>query len=132
MPPIALTRNISQYIPLFSMSQLPCPMLSLMKNSMYLFILFIRCYYCDASLHVGSYTLHRDNRGQARFYCNQHVGKERQSLKRGLSDAVDNSSAGSSRPTSMLYDSTPSASNSSHDEVNINEVITEESCKFVH
>ena len=125
MPPIALTRNISQYIPLFRMSQLPCPMLSLMKNSMYLFILFIRCYYCDASLHVGSYTLHRDNRGQARFYCNQHVGKERQSLKRA--DAVDNSSSASSRPTSMLYDSTPSASNSSHDEVNINEVITEES-----
>ena len=81
---------------------------------------------------MGSYTLHRDNRGHARFYCNQHVGKERQSLKRGLGDAVDNSSAGSSRPTSMLYDSTPSASNSSHDEVNINEVITEESCKFVH
>ena len=84
-----------------------------------------RCYYCDASLHVGSYTLHRDNKGQARFYCNPHVGKERQSLKRWLGDAVDNSSTGSSRPTSMLYDSTPSASNSSHDEVNINEVTTE-------
>lgn len=35
-----------------------------------------RCYFCEVSLRVGSYTLHRTPSGQGRFYCEQHVGKE--------------------------------------------------------
>ncbi|KAF6026827.1 hypothetical protein EB796_014863 [Bugula neritina] len=39
--------------------------------------LCFRCYFCDIPLHIGSYTIHRTSLGHARFYCDQHVGRER-------------------------------------------------------
>jgi len=56
-----------------------------------------RCYFCDIPLHIGSYTIHRTSLGHARFYCDQHVGRERSAAAaKRLSDLPD------SRPSSSI------------------------------
>ncbi|XP_067940101.1 protein-methionine sulfoxide oxidase mical3b-like isoform X3 [Watersipora subatra] len=68
-----------------------------------------KCYYCEVSLHISNYTLHRTPLGQGRFYCDQHVGKERRTPTKRSSELID------SRSSSTKFNSDVSASNSKED-----------------